>query len=185
MTELSQLKFFYKLKNVNRSNSVSERKESSAEHCWSCLVLADYLLKKIKQKLDAIKVYEMLMYHDLVEVETGDICISNVDGRKDKKESEQKALHKLKNKVPSLLQKKIVDLFSEFEEAKTPEAKFCKAIDALDAEIHEMDYKQDWKGWKEEFLRKNKEHLFDDFPEMKELFEETIKYARDNGYFNQ
>lgn len=73
----------------------------------------------------------------------------------------------------------------EYEEAKTREARFCKAIDALDAEIHEMDYKEDWKGWTEDFLRKSKEHLFDDFPELKELFEETTKFARDNGYFNQ
>ena len=80
---------------------------------------------------------------------------------------------------------KFVQLFKEFEDGNTSEAKFCKAIDALDAVIHEMDYKSDWKGWTEEFLREKKGPLFEEFPKMKALFEESLKFAREGGYFGQ
>lgn len=185
MSNLNQLRYFYKLKSVYRSTSVGERKENSAEHTWSCLVLADYFLTKMKHKLDEKKIFDMLLYHDIVEIETGDLCITKEKERIGKVEREQKALEIISKKVPSEMGRKIVSLFQEFEEAKTMEAKFCKAIDALDAEIHEMDYKSDWKGWTEEFLRKKKQHLYDEFPELKELFEETTEFARENGYFEQ
>lgn len=77
------------------------------------------------------------------------------------------------------------DLFHEFESCKTKEARFAKAIDALDAEIHEMDYKEDWKGWTEEFLRRKKGHLFEEFPELKDAFEKIMKYMKKEGFFNQ
>ena len=185
MEEINKLRKLYQLKNISRANSVLDRKESSAEHSWSCLILADYFLSTFKFKLDRLKVYELLMYHDVVEIETGDVNLINVKSHQKKKESELKALHSLEKKTPARLGKKLGSLFMEFEEQQTPEARFAKAIDALDAEIHEMDYKQDWKGWTEEFLRKHKEPLFKEFPEIKEMFEKTTKFARDNGYFKQ
>lgn len=185
MENINRLRKFYQLKNVYRANSVSGRKESSAEHSWSCLILADYFLSEIKEKLDRVKVYELLMYHDVVEIEAGDVCISDEKGRKGKKEREQQALHVIKEHIPKIMKKKFVALFTEFEEEKTREAKFAKAIDALDAQIHEIDYKEDWKGWTEEFLRKKKGYLFEEFPELKETFEKLMKFLREEAYFNQ
>jgi len=78
-----------------------------------------------------------------------------------------------------------VNLVNEFEENKTKEAKFAQAIDKLDAEIHELDYKKDWKGWTEEFLKEEKEKYFEEFPKIKQAFEKITNYARENGYFNQ
>lgn len=96
-----------------------------------------------------------------------------------------KAAELIVQKIPSTLSKKYLLLFQEYEEGQTPEARFCKAIDALDAVIHEIDYKLDWKGWTEEFLRSKKEPLFADFLEIREFFEEIIKYVRKEGYFGQ
>lgn len=72
MDELQRIRKLYKLKSVYRDSSVGNRKESSAEHSWSCLMLADYFIEKMNLKIDRIKVYELLMYHDLVEIEAGD-----------------------------------------------------------------------------------------------------------------
>jgi putative hydrolase of HD superfamily len=185
MAHLNQLRYFYHLKSVERHNSQGKRKESSAEHSWSGLVLADYFLGKVKQKLDKIKVYEMLLYHDLVEIEVGDVNITDGDKRKGKKELELKAMQVVKQKIPIEMGNKFVRLFQEFEDGNTPEAKFCKAIDALDAVIHELDYKHDWKGWTEDFLREKKSSLFEPFPEMKEFFEEVLTQVRKEGYFSQ
>jgi putative hydrolase of HD superfamily len=70
--EIIRLSIINKLKSVYRLNSVDKRKESSAEHSWSCIVLADYILNKYKIDVDRLKVYELLMYHDLSEIHTGD-----------------------------------------------------------------------------------------------------------------
>jgi len=96
MTDLKKLRKFYELKNIQRTNSVGNRKESPAEHSWSSLILADYFLTRSNMKLDRLKVYELLMYHDVVEIECGDICISKEKERENKKENEKQAAIRLK-----------------------------------------------------------------------------------------
>jgi len=54
----------------------------------------------------------------------------------------------------------------------------------MEADIHELDYKEDWNGWTEEFLKQEKAHLFNEFPELKNSFDELVVYLRENGYFS-
>lgn len=185
MKQLNELRKFYKLKEVSREAFVMERKESSAEHTWSCLVLADYFMNKMKIKLDRLKVYELLLYHDLVEIEAGDTPIHHEEERKNKKEIELKALKKLVKELPEELRPKLLELFDEFEEENSVEARFAKAIDRIDAVIHELDYKFHWKGWSEAQLRKYNEAPLQEFPEIKEFFEEIVKFVNKEGYFDQ
>ncbi|MDI6737250.1 MAG: HD domain-containing protein [Nanoarchaeota archaeon] len=124
MEEINKLRKLYKLKNVERMNSVGKRKESSA-------------------------------------------------------------MKKMEKEMPASLGKKAALLFKEFEECRTMEAKFARAIDQLDAVIHEMDYKADWKGWTKEFLIEKKGKYFEHFPELKKAFEATVRYVEMEGYFSQ
>jgi len=146
-------------------------------------MLADYMLTKSKMPMDRVKVYELLLYHDIVEIEAGDIPIHHEEKRIHKQENERKAILKLSEQLPKEVADKLASLFDEFEAQQTPEAKFARAIDKLDATIHELDYKEDWKGWNEEMLRKYHEYAMSAFPETKELFEEIVAYAKKNGYF--
>ena len=182
MEELHDLREIYKLKQVYRQNSVERRKESSAEHSWSCLVLADYFLSKTEQDIDRLKVYELLIYHDLVEIDTGDIPLKPGEDRDGKEEIEKKAAEKLEKMLPEPTGKKFRDVFRQFEEQKTIEAKFAKAIDGFDAVLHEADYKEDWEDWTEDFLRKKKEPLFEEFPEIQNSFEKIVKHFRKEGF---
>lgn len=185
MQSINKLRKFYHLKNVERACSVGKRKESSAEHSWSCLILADYFLSTMRNhNLNRLKIYELLMYHDVVEIESGDTPIHHVEERKSKEKKEQEALHLLKEKIPSELKDKFLSLFKEFEERKTSEAKFAKAIDHFDSLIHELDYKVDWKDWNEDMVR-NFHGVSIQVPEIKEAFEKVIKYVRENGFFDQ
>ncbi|WP_457619098.1 HD domain-containing protein, partial [Lutibacter sp.] len=140
MDDINKFRIFNKLKTVYRFNSVENRKESSAEHSWSCLILADFFLSKFNFNLDRLKVYELLMYHDVVEIEAGDTPLHPEVKRLSKSEKEKKAMELLHKDLPTPLNEKFVKLFTEFEEQKTLESKFAKAIDALDAVIHELDY---------------------------------------------
>ncbi len=186
METINQIKKFYKLKDIERTAPVGNRKESSAEHSWSCLILADYFLSIMKDhSLDRLKVYELLMYHDVVEIEAGDIPIHHVQKRRNKKESEKKALESIKKQIPYGLKNKFADLFDEFEREKTKEAKFAKAIDALDSIIHFLDYKEYWQGWTEEMVRQFHGRKVINFKETQDAFDKIMEHCKKEGYFDQ
>ncbi|MBU0460896.1 MAG: HD domain-containing protein [Nanoarchaeota archaeon] len=186
MKDIHQLRKFYKLKEIERAGPVGKRKESSAEHSWSCLILADYFLSLMKNSsINRTKVYELLIYHDVVEIEAGDIPIHHTEKRKKKKTSEMKALKNIKKQIPHGLKGKFEDLFLEFEAAETKEAKFAKAIDALDALIHFLDYKEYWKGWNEEMVRQFHGRKVISFVETQDAFEKILTYVKKEGYFKQ
>jgi len=184
MKEILKFKKINELKKVYRSNSVGTRKESSAEHTWSSLMLADYFFPKISQKVDKLKVYELLMYHDLVEIESGDFALSPDIEELNKKEIELKGAKVLSKKLTKYQSNKFLNLFMEFEDNLTIEAKFATAIDKFDAIIQELDYKEDWKGWKKEFLQNKKEIFFKDFPIINREFHKILNYLEKENYFH-
>ena len=185
MDELLKLNKIYSLKNVERANTIDKRKESSAEHSWSSIILADYFITKYNLKLDRLKVYDLLLYHDVIEVESGDIPIHHEEKRKNKKEKERKALIKLKKEIPLPLKNKYLELFNEFEEGISTEAKFCIAIDKMDVLITALNNKKDWKGWTEEMVRKFHGKAISKIPEINTYFEKILEYTKENNYFNQ
>ena len=182
MDELLKIRKLYKLKNVKRTAPVGDRKESPAEHSWSCLILADYFMGRISEKVDRLKVYELLMYHDVSEIYAGDTSPEEKSTRTNKSKEEMDAAIRLSKELPSNTGKKFISLFKEFEEDKTPEARFAKAVDRMDAFIHFLDYKKAWAGWDEKRLREFYKECFDSFPEVSALFEQLIQYAKKNGY---
>ncbi len=188
MENINKLRTFNKLKSVYRLNTVEKRKESSAEHSWSCLMLADFFLTQSKRMdIDRLKVYELLMYHDVVEIVSGDTPMHPKIQRndKDQDEKEQLAAELIKKSLPTKSDQKFIHLFHEFKDQKTIEARFAKAVDKLDAIIHELDYKEDWQGWTKEYLVGRIAKYFEEFPELKTAFNNIITYAEDNDYFDE
>ncbi|PIN81578.1 hypothetical protein COV13_00790 [Candidatus Woesearchaeota archaeon CG10_big_fil_rev_8_21_14_0_10_32_9] len=185
MDDINKFRVFNKLKSVYRICCVDDRKESSAEHSWACLILADLFLSKMDVAIDRLRVYELLMYHDVVEIESGDVPLHPNISSEGKKERELVAANSLRDKLPEPINKKFFELFMEFEDQITIESRFAKSIDALEAEIHELDYKGDWKGWTKEFLVEKKRKYFVEFPEMLIIFDELSEYLSTNGYFDQ
>lgn len=183
MEEINKFRTIYELKKVYRANSVENRKESSAEHSWSCLVLADYFISKYNIQIDRLRVYELLIYHDLLEIETGDVPLNPVNGDNNIEKDEENEIKILENKLPFPINQKFVELYKEYKERKTKEARFSKAIDVIDAQIHELDYKEDWKGWTKEFLVEQKVKYIEEFPELKEVFNEILDYLVENDFF--
>lgn len=183
--DLDGLRVFYKLKQVNRITVIGNRYESTAEHTWSALMLADYFLTKCTFPIDRLKVYELLMYHDIVEIHAGDTPMHPHMSRHGKKEREQESAHRLMHEIPSELRDKYAALFAEYESNKTIEAQFAHAMDKLDAEITELDNKHNWKGWTEKFIRDHKQKYFENFPELQEFFEQLIRFEKENGYLDE
>jgi putative hydrolase of HD superfamily len=185
MQEIWKLNILNRLKSVYRANSVDSRKESAAEHTWSALMLADYYSSLVSQDLDKLRVYELLMYHDVVEIFAGDTPLDPNNEVEDQQEKEFKAAAALRDELPDSLQDKYWKLFMEFEEGRTVEARFARAIDTFDAIIQALDYKEDWAGWSKEFLVSRKEKYFEEFPELLKEFHQIVEYLVAEGYFDQ
>lgn len=182
MQTILEIKKLYELKHVLRDNHVRNRIESVAEHSWSSLILADYFLSTLPLDIDRLRVYELLMYHDVVEIETGDIPVGDLEARKNKKEKELPAMKKLKEDIPAILRDKFERIFHEFEEKKTLEARFAHAIDKLDADLHAMEHPVDEFGvYTEELIRNAHQKYFLEFPEINDMFEKLIVYYKEIG----
>jgi hypothetical protein len=55
----------------------------------------------------------------------------------------------------------------------------------MDAQIHGIDNKKDWKGWTKEFMIDKKLQKFEQFPELKKDFLDLLDFMEQEGYFNQ
>jgi len=190
MHDIDKFRVIYKLKSISRYATVDNRKESSAEHTWSSLILADYILTKVHLNIDRLKIYELLMYHDLMKIHAGDTPINpNIENQHkveiNQLQKEKQAFHKIITELPENLSKKYESIYTEYVESISEEAKFARAIEELDSSIQELDYKKDWIGFSEEFLRKKKTIWYKEFPIIMEIFEEFLKYCNENGFFNQ
>jgi len=183
MNIFEQLYLPYKLKEVKRAGFVGDRLESTAEHLFSTIMLSQYFLKRISVKLDEKKVLLMILYHDLVEVYAGDTFILDEKAKKSKQEREEKAFEKIKQELPKEILQDYIDIYHEFKEGKTMEAKFVLAVEALDPVMHHIKQPEAWKkyGFTEKKVRALKEPLFKPFPEIQEFFQELLIYLNKNN----
>ena len=184
MEELEQLKKLMILKSVERTGDVDQRKESTADHVYGAIILAEHFLKKVKEPLDELKVLKLLLYHDMVEIETGDVFILDEDKRKSKSAIEAEGAERLAEKIPKTIGGEFLEFFNEFEECKTKEAQFAKAIDMLEPIVHWALHTKDWTKWgfTEQNLRDKKERYMEPFPELLEFFNNTIKVLKEKKY---
>lgn len=69
--------------------------------------------------------------HDVVEIDAGDTYAYDAEGLKTQKAREEAAKERLYSMLPEDQKADLVAIFDEFEERKTPEAKFARALDNL------------------------------------------------------
>ncbi|MBS3174920.1 HD domain-containing protein [Candidatus Woesearchaeota archaeon] len=107
------------------------RNESDAEHTWHLCMFGLLLNKELDLNLDLSKVFKLALLHDLPELYAGDTYAFDDEGKKTKAEREEKAAKELFGILPEDLGEELYKLFREYEECKSPEAKFVKAIDKI------------------------------------------------------
>ena len=190
MEHLSILRRLYDLKTVYRDIPIQNKYESSAEHSWSTMLLADYFMEKLGLQLDRLKVFELLIYHDLPELETGDISLADTEARKNKKEAERHSMESISATLPPFMREKYRALYEEFVARQTPESKFANAMDKFDAQLQcfntpEGDVgrmKEAMLPYSEGLLREKRSDYFVDYPEVNEAFEYIIQHFKEMGY---
>ena len=94
-------------------------------------VMAILLSEYANEKIDILKTVSMILIHDIVEIDSGDTYCYDEDGKKTQEEREKKAANRLFNLLPEDQAQKFYALWREFEEKKTPEAKFARTMDCV------------------------------------------------------
>ena len=122
-----------KLKYIQRQSYVADgsRHENDAEHSWHLALMAMLLGEYANEKIDVLHVIKMVLIHDAVEIDAGDTYAYDDKGNETKREREEKAADRIFQILPENQAKEMRDLWEEFEEGKTPEAKFANALDRV------------------------------------------------------
>jgi len=120
-----------KLKGVTRKTRPLglSRQENSAEHSWQIALLAFSLEPYAPSPVNIHRVVEMLLVHDIGEIDTGDTIVYAEEGAAERKAAEAKAVERIFGLLPEPQRATFLSLWLEFEEGKTPEARFAHAAD--------------------------------------------------------
>ncbi len=188
MLEAFKLKFTYRWTDIP---IMKNEKESVAAHTWGCMITADYLLEKLeklapgKYKLNREKIYSLIIYHDLIEAETGDV---DIDPKRWKDHSlkhiaEAEALKTFPGKLPKEIQKRFLTLLEEYERRESLESKFVKVVDIIECEYLIYDRKDLFHDWTKDFRESIRKPHFKDFPELVYLLDDLLEYYEANDYF--
>lgn len=141
--EIKILNFFAdaeKLKTTLRfgANELIPRKyrESSADHSWKVSLLVFVLAKELNLDIDLGRAIKMAIIHDLAEAISGDVDHRLIATGKItpeyKKKIEKEAIKKIMKNLSKNTKNEFVDLLNEYEERKTEESKYVKAVDVLE-----------------------------------------------------
>jgi putative hydrolases of HD superfamily len=122
------------LKGVLRQSSILDgsRKENSAEHSWHLALMALVLRDYAPPGTDLDRVTAMLLIHDLVEIDAGDLFVyADAAAQARQETAEHAAADRLFTLLPPGQGPGLRALWDEFEERRTPEARFARALDRL------------------------------------------------------
>ncbi|MFZ1470860.1 MAG: HD domain-containing protein [Paracoccaceae bacterium] len=126
-----------RLKSVLRATSLCDgsRRENSGEHSWHLALYALTLADHAPEGVSIDRVIRMLILHDLVEIDVGDVPIHSAGGTAHASAAtmaaEQQAATRIFGLLPPDLCPKFRALWDEFEATETPDAIFAKSLDRV------------------------------------------------------
>lgn len=131
--QMAFIKEIDKMKKIGRQTYLSDvsRKENDAEHSWHLAMLCLILSEHANEKIDMLHVMSMVLIHDLVEIDAGDTYAYDKAGNESKREREVKAAERIFHILPKDQAVYIRQLWEEFEEGVTMEAKFAHTLDNI------------------------------------------------------
>ena len=138
-----------KEKGIGRQTYILDalRKENDAEHGWHLALMTMVLSEYSNEPIDVARTMSMVVIHDIVEIDAGDTYAYDNVGNATKALREQKAADRIFNILPSDQSAYFMELWREFEEANTPEAKFANTIDSVQPLM--LNHASDGLAWRE------------------------------------
>ena len=126
-----------RLKSVLRATTLCDgsRPENSGEHSWHLALYALTLADHAPPGVSIDRVIRMLLLHDLVEIDVGDVPIHSANGTAhastETQAAESRAADRIFGLLPPDLRDQFRALWEEFEAAETPDALFAKSLDRV------------------------------------------------------
>lgn len=123
-----------KLKTILRASplAAADRRENDAEHSWHLALMVMLLAEYADEPIDVGHAMQLVVVHDLVEIYAGDSPVFDAAAVVGQREREEAAAERLFPLLPDDQAARVRALWDEFEEGRTPEARFCKAMDRLE-----------------------------------------------------
>lgn len=174
------------LKTVERKTRPmsADRRENSAEHSWHLALMAMVLAGTANREIDLFKVLKMLVIHDLPEIYASDVFIYDRTG--DHALQERAAAERLFALLPESLRGEFHALWEEFEEGKTEEAKFARALDRFQPCF--CNFNNEGGTWQEfgiapEAVLKRNRPVGHGSEILWQYLQQMVETAKERGYF--
>ena len=131
---------------IHKSNITSP--ESVADHSYSMCMMSMILAEIIN--LDTGHIMKMVIIHDLAESLVGDHMPDGISSE-EKQLVEDKAMKKIISKLPNSLRKNYLNLWNEYNDNITVNAKFVHNMDKLEMALQAKEY--EFEGYPKEVLQ--------------------------------
>lgn len=136
-----------------------QRRENDAEHAWHLAMMTFLLSEYANEDIDVLHTMQMVLIHDIVEIDAGDTFAYDYESQKTQADREMAAAKRLFGILPEDQGKKLMDLWLEFEAYQTPEACFAHSMDNLQpVMLNDASQGKSWKKWgvtKSNVLKRN------------------------------
>lgn len=134
LKQVSFIKEIDKIKYIQRKTKLfnSDRHENDAEHSWHLAMMTIVLAEHSDTPIDVLKVLKMVLIHDIVEIDAGDIFIYDTVKNHSNTDEELIAAERIFGLLPKEQAEEFIAIWKEFEDGITNEAKFAKSMDRFE-----------------------------------------------------
>ena len=167
--EFTHLKTLYR-QGWLRAGIPKEHCETVAEHSLGVALLALFLADERFPELDKGKLILMGLLHDFGEIYAGDIVPGKMS-LADKHELEKASVERVFRRLAK--GREYLAVWQEFEESRTPEARFMKEIDRLEMALQASVYEQEGLAELGVFFESADKAL--STPKLREIFAALLK----------
>lgn len=134
-----------RLKSVLRATKIldASRRENSGEHSWHIALYAMVLAEHANRPVSIDRVIKMLLIHDLVEIDVGDVPVhaqgGAAHGSAETQAAEARAADRIFGLLPADQRDEFRALWDEFEAAESDDAVFAKSVDRVQPVICNLE----------------------------------------------
>jgi putative hydrolase of HD superfamily len=131
--QLEFIKEIDKLKYIQRKTKIfnSNRHENDAEHSWHLAMMVMVMAEHANAPIDMLKVIKMVLIHDIVEIDSGDVFFYDTTKNHSNTDVELLAANRIFGLLPEEQAQQLIEIWKEFKAGETDDAKFAKSMDRL------------------------------------------------------
>jgi putative hydrolases of HD superfamily len=185
LVELDKLKTIYRNSYLTADAS---RREDDAEHSWHISLMAIILREHCPFVIDINRVIYLLLIHDIVEIDAGDISVFHNTNPQNKLEKEQNAAERIFSLLPDDQKQPMLNAWHEFEAGVTSESRYANIMDRMEPLL--QNYYTQGKRWQkdqityDQVMQVNRK-IGDVSPQLWEYAQQLINDSLTKGYLQK